>query len=302
MKTQTWLVAAAVCATTIAPSAFAGDKIKNETLVVNLTSPISTKTSKAGDTFTAVVLSPAQYQNAVVEGHIRKLEPAQNGTSPKARLLFGFETITLADNTTLKIQADLQEVTNSKGVAKVDEEGQVVAKGNGAKRAMFGMGGAGLGALAGGMLGGTAGSLIGAAAGGALGYVVSLDMTASSQNIEFFPGTHFTLQVNSQGQAKDVDAGAVRKLEADNEAANAATAQSASAPAPAATPSAQPASEPAPAAAPSLQPAAAPAAADAPAAQPAPATAPTDASAAQPAPATAPAAAPAAAPASPQRP
>jgi hypothetical protein len=263
MKSNKWMLSALIGATLIVPSAFAGDKIKNQTLVVNLTSPISTKTSKAGDTFTAIVLSPTEYQNAVVEGHIRKVEPAQDGTSPKAHLLFGFETITLADNTTLKIQADLQEVVNSKGVAKVDEEGQVVAKGNGAKRAMFGLGGAGLGALAGGMLGGTAGSLIGAAAGGALGYVVSLDMTASSQNIEFVPGTHFTLQVNSQGVAKDVDAGAVRKLEADNEAASAAAAQSAPAPA---------------------QPTVAPASADAPSTPAAtPAPAPTQAPAATPA-------------------
>lgn len=234
MKSNRWLMAVTMCVTMIAPRAFAGDKIRNETLVVNLTSPISTKTSKAGDTFTAVVLSPAKYQNAVVEGHIRKVEAAQSGTAPKARVYFGFETITLPDNTTLKIQAQLQDVVNSRGVAKVDEEGQVVSKGNGAKRAMFGMGGAGLGAFAGGMLGGTAGSLIGGAAGGALGYVVSLDMTASSQNIEFYPGTHFTLEVNSRGVAKDVDADAVRKLDAANEAANAAPAQTAPAPAPAA--------------------------------------------------------------------
>ena len=41
----------------VAHPAFAGEKsIKNQNFVVNLTSPISTKDSKAGDIFTAQVL------------------------------------------------------------------------------------------------------------------------------------------------------------------------------------------------------------------------------------------------------
>jgi hypothetical protein len=130
-------------------------------------------------------------------------------------------------------------------VAKVDEEGQVIGQGNAGKRAMMGLGGAGLGSLAGGMLGGGLGSLIGGAVGGAAGYIVALDMTASSHNIEFFPGTHFTVEVTSKGVEKNVDASAVHQLEATNEAAmaahsdTAASAPTSANPAPASSPTPQ---------------------------------------------------------------
>src|SRR5260370_26912387 len=170
-------------------AAHAGDKsIKNEKFVLKLTAPISTATSKAGDQFTAIVLEPVEYRDAIVEGHVRKVERAQNFESPKSHITFGFETLTIADKT-YKIQADLKEVTNSHGVAKVDEEGQTIAQGNGGKRAMAGLGGAGIGSLAGGMLGGGLGSLAGGRMGGALGYVIALDVTAYWKNIELYPGS-----------------------------------------------------------------------------------------------------------------
>ncbi len=250
MKTSRiyWLATMCLLAVT-ARAAVAGDKVgRDKTFVVNLTSPISTKSSKPGDTFTAVVMQPAEFQGGVVEGHIRKVEPAQNMEAPKSRITFAFETLTLSDNTTYKIQADLKDVVNSKGVAKVDEEGQVIGRGNVAKRALFGAGGAGLGSFAGGMLGGGIGSLAGGLAGGALGYAVSLDVTASSHNIEFFPGTHFTLAVTSKGTDKDVNADDVRKLEAANEAATAAHTASAEAAQQQTSPSVDPAPQPSPAA------------------------------------------------------
>lgn len=219
MRTANWIIGAAVAcaATQLSQPAMAGEKsIKNQTFVVSLTAPISTRASKPGDTFTAVVDEPSEYQGAIVEGHVRKVGPAKNMEAPKASINFAFETLTVGD-VTYKIQADLKEVVNSKGVAKVDEEGQVLATGNGGKRAAGLFGGAGLGAFAGGMLGGTTGSLIGGAIGGAAGYFITLEMTASSHNIEFFPGTHFTLQVNSKGIDKGVDANAVRQLETTNE-------------------------------------------------------------------------------------
>jgi hypothetical protein len=231
MSAKSMYMLATICLLVLtARAALAGDKVgKNKTLVVNLTSPISTKDSKPGDTFTAVVLEPEEFQGSVVEGHVRKVDPAQNMEAPKAHISFAFETLTLADNTTYKIQADLKDVMNSQGKPKVDEEGQVIGQGNGAKRALFGAGGAGLGSLAGGMLGGGLGSLAGGFAGGFAGYAISLDVTASSHNIEFYPGTHFTLEVTSKGVDKDVNADDVHKLEASNEAATAAHAASAAA-------------------------------------------------------------------------
>ena len=218
MKGKQLLLVAMTCVALLTTGpAFGEKKMKQSTLVVNLTSPISTKDSKPGDTFTAVVLQPAEHAGSVVEGHIRKVEPAKNMEAPKSRILFGFETLTEGDKT-YKIEAQLEEVVNSKGTAKVDEEGQVIAKGNAGKRALAGFGGGGLGSLAGGFLGGSIGSMAGGLAGGALGYVIALDLTASSHNIEFYPGSHFTIDVTSKGEDKNADPSAIKKLEAENEA------------------------------------------------------------------------------------
>jgi hypothetical protein len=235
-----WVVLLCAVATAARPASV-GDKLNKDdkTLVVNLTSPISTKDSKAGDTFTAQVLEPADLQGAVVEGAIKKVEPAQNMEAPKSHIIFGFQTLTLSDNTTFDIKADLKEIVNSKGVAKVDEEGQVISTGNGLKRGLFGAGGAGLGSLAGGMIGGGVGSMVGGmAAGGAAGYLISLDFTASSHNIEFYPGTHFTLQLSESRMDKKADGAAIHQQEATNEAA---MASQAAAPAPATIQAATPA-------------------------------------------------------------
>jgi hypothetical protein len=242
MNKAKWMLGAAllcVALESVQPAAAGEHGFKNQQFVVNLTAPISTKDSKPGDTFTAVVLEPAEFQGAIVEGHVRSVEPAKNMEAPKSKINFAFETMTVGD-VTYKIQADLKEVANSKGVAKVDEEGQAIGTGNGGKRAAAGFGGAGLGALAGGMLGGGMGSLIGGAIGGAAGYMVALEMTSSSHNIEFYPGTHFTLQVTSKGVDKGMDAAAVRNQEAANEAAAAQKASAPAAQSAASTPAAAP--------------------------------------------------------------
>jgi len=198
----------------VSPSAHAyGKPFKNGPMTIVLDSTISTNLNKAGDAFTARVTLPVELAGAIVEGHIRKVEPAQNGTAPKSHITFGFETITIGD-VTYKIQANVKEVSNATGVKKVDEEGDVLAQGNGFKKAMFGAGGGGIGALAGGMLGGGAGALIGGAAGGALGYVISLDYTTSGKNIDFFPGSTFVIDVTEKGVNKDVNAEDVRKTDA----------------------------------------------------------------------------------------
>lgn len=185
-------------------------KPKNGTYVVSLLAPIGTRMSKEGDTFTAKVIQPAELQDAIIEGKVTKVEPAKKGLAPKSTMLFGFSTITMADNKTYKIHANLKQVTNSKGVGKVDDEGQVIGYGNGLKKALGASGGAGVGALAGGLLGGWSGALIGGAVGGAGGYFITLEVTTNGENVDLYAGTHFTLELENKGQAKDVDAAAVR--------------------------------------------------------------------------------------------
>ena len=198
-----------------------GFNVKNAQFVVKLTAPISTATSKAGDQFTALVVLPTDYQGAIFEGTIKKVEPARDRRRPHSNIDFRFETLTIGDMT-YAVQADITDFANSKGVAKVNEKacwwpGPTRAPRR--KAACL----ARWPAWPPAMPWRATGMLIGGAAGGALGYGLAAEFGSSSVNMEFYPGSQFTLQVSSQGVANGVDSAKVHELEAANEAAMAPT-------------------------------------------------------------------------------
>ena len=176
--------------------------LQHVSFVAKLLSPISTKTSNQGDMFTAIVEDPSQYQGAVLEGKITKLKKPKKGTGKgKAEIAFEFDTITF-NSKSAPVTVDLKEVQNSQGVKAVDEEGRVIGKTSNKKRALTALAGgalgAGIGALAGGAQGAVKGGAIGLAAGLALG----LTMTTAGSDLEFLPGSHFTLDVSDRGRGK----------------------------------------------------------------------------------------------------
>ncbi len=176
--------------------------LQHVSFVAKLLSPISTKTSSEGDMFTAIVEEPSQYQGAILEGKITKLKKPKKGTGKgKAEIAFEFDTITF-NSKSAPVTVDLKEVQNSQGVKAVDEEGHVIGKTSNKKRALAALAGgalgAGIGALAGGAQGAAKGGAIGLAAGLALG----LTMTTAGSDLEFLPGSHFTLDVSDRGRGK----------------------------------------------------------------------------------------------------
>ncbi len=176
--------------------------LKNTPFVVKLLSPISTKTSSQGDRFTAIVEEPSEHQGAVFEGKITKLAKPKKGVGKgKAEIAFEFDSMT-ANGTTVPIAADLKDVTNSQGVKSVDEEGQVIGKTSNKKRVGAAVAGAGLGALVGALAGGANGAAVGSVAGLGLGLAVGLTMTTSGAELEFLPGSHFTLSVSDRNQRR----------------------------------------------------------------------------------------------------
>jgi hypothetical protein len=178
--------------------ASAGLNLNKERIVVKLLSPISTKTSKAGDMFTAQVEEPANYAGAIMEGKILKVVAPKRGVGKeKSSLLFEWDTITVNQNTAA-VLADLKEVSNSKGVKSVDEEGRAVGATSNKKRIAAAIGGTVLGGVLGGLAGGAKGAAAGSAAGLAAGLAIGLTMTSTSGNIEFLPGSHFTLEVSDR--------------------------------------------------------------------------------------------------------
>jgi hypothetical protein len=174
--------------------------LQHVTFVAKLLSPISTKTSSQGDVFTALVEEPSQYQGAVLEGKITKLKKPKKGVGKgKAEIAFQFDTITF-NSKSAPVTVDLKEVANSKGVKSVDEEGQVIGKTSNKKRVGAAIAGAGLGALVGAMAGGAKGAAAGSAVGLGVGLAVGLTMTTTGSELEFLPGSRFTVDVSDRAR------------------------------------------------------------------------------------------------------
>jgi hypothetical protein len=168
------------------PAAVSGsDQVEANTEIhAALDTPLSTKTSKPGDRFTATVSDPVRGSNgtvvipagARVEGEVAEAEqgkavPALRG---KGKLSLRFRDIVLPNGQTLPLTATLVSVnsTNGKNTKKADEEGQVQSGTQGKDVAKDVGIGAGVGTVAGLIFGSPLkGLAIGALAGG--GYVLA---------------------------------------------------------------------------------------------------------------------------------
>ena len=110
----------------------------------------------------------------------------------KSELLFAFNTLTPKAGKAIPIVADLKGMSNSKGVADVDEEGRVI--GNPSTRkdvkrtALFDAAGA--------VIGGIAGGGSGAAKGAAIGLTIAF--STSGPDIQIAEGSTFELTVNTR--------------------------------------------------------------------------------------------------------
>jgi hypothetical protein len=146
---------------------------RDEILLVELLSSLSTDATQQGDRFQARVLEPGALQGAVVNGRVTRVKrPGKvKGT---AELQLAFESIQMSanDNRTLGFSADVVEVVdmgNRDGGGTVDSEGGV--KGRDSTKDDISKVGAstGIGAIIGAIAGGGKGAAIGAAIGGSIG-------------------------------------------------------------------------------------------------------------------------------------
>ncbi|HQR31726.1 MAG TPA: hypothetical protein PLK30_03245 [Blastocatellia bacterium] len=135
---------------------------------IRLETAIDTKESKDGDRFSAVVLTPSQYADATVEGHVAKIEKSGKLTG-KTELSLAFDRIKLRSGESLAFDAQVIEVIGEKSAKKVDEEGNIESGSKGKTTAIRSGGGAAAGAVIGAIAGGGKGAAIGAAIGGAAG-------------------------------------------------------------------------------------------------------------------------------------
>lgn len=137
-------------------------------LRIRLSTPISTKTGRVGDTFKATVVSPSSYETFTVDGHIATLNKSGR-VSGKTEVGLAFDTLTSNDGRQTRIDADLIKVYESENVKKVDEEGRVESGSRTKDSEVRGGIGAAAGAIIGGIIGGGKGAVIGLLLGGAAG-------------------------------------------------------------------------------------------------------------------------------------
>jgi len=135
---------------------------------IRLENEIDTKESKDGDRFTAVVLTPSQYADATIEGHVSRIE--QSGKlKGKTELSLAFDRIRLRNGENIVFDAQVVEVIGEKSAKNVDEEGNIESGSKGKTTAIRTGGGAAIGAAVGAIAGGGKGAAIGAIVGGAAG-------------------------------------------------------------------------------------------------------------------------------------
>src|SRR5262249_48169194 len=137
-------------------------------LRLKLNSAIDTRTTRRGDRFTAVVVSPSDYEGATIEGHIASVQRSGR-VSGKTELSLAFDNMVFQDGTRRPIDATLQRIIKTEAVKKVDEEGNIESQSRTTESEKRGAIGAAAGAIIGGIAGGGKGALIGILLGGAAG-------------------------------------------------------------------------------------------------------------------------------------
>lgn len=164
---------------------------EGDQLRIRLTSPLSTKTNREGDQFTARVVSPSAYVNATLVGHIARINHSGKATG-KTEMLLAFDEITMPDGESAPFDAQVEKVYDGATVKTVDEEGNVQTGSRTKDTATRGAGGAALGAIIGGIAGGGKGAAIGAVLGGAAG--AGSVYVQSGKEIIFDPGTEMMIR------------------------------------------------------------------------------------------------------------
>jgi type IV secretion system protein VirB10 len=139
-------------------------------LIIEIQQELSTERNRAGDTFTARIVSPYEIEGATIEGRIERItKPGR--IKRRAEMLLSFDRIVLSEDRWSNFSAIVTEVVPVKGdnVKTVDGEGTAIGK-RSVKDDAIKIGastgaGLGIGALTGGPVGAAVGASVGAAFG-----------------------------------------------------------------------------------------------------------------------------------------
>jgi len=167
---------------------------------IRLNTEISTKTNREGDKFTAVVLDPSDYAEAIIEGHIAALNKSGKATG-KTEMSLAFDTIQLRDGRASRFAGQVEKVYQSETVKTVDEEGNVETGSRTKDTAVRGIGGGALGAIIGGIAGGGKGAAIGAIIGAGVG--AGSVFVQDGKDLILEPGTEILIRSAAPARTRD---------------------------------------------------------------------------------------------------
>jgi hypothetical protein len=164
-------------------------------LVTVLQTNLNTNATREGDRFALSVRSPAQYDGAMIEGHVSNLSRGGR-VSGRSELTLNFDTIRLRDGRTYNFAGMTEGVRTPGGeVVRVDTEGAAESGSRTnatiARTAIGTAIGALIGAIAGGGEGAAIGAAVGAGAGAGSVYV------QGSQDLALPVGTEVTLRASA---------------------------------------------------------------------------------------------------------
>ncbi|MFN2416687.1 MAG: YMGG-like glycine zipper-containing protein, partial [Pyrinomonadaceae bacterium] len=166
-----------------------------QVLTARLETNLSTRTVQTGERFTMTVTSPAQYQGAVIEGHVASSSRSGRITG-RSDMSLNFDTIRY-NGRTYQFAGFIETVRGMNGeTVQVDNEGSVRddnSRGTQtAQRAAIGTAvGAIIGAIAGGGKGAAIGAVIGAGAGAGSIYV------QGREDLELLSGSELTIRASA---------------------------------------------------------------------------------------------------------
>ncbi len=163
-------------------------------LTARLETDLRTNTANVNDRFTMTVTSPAQFQGAVIEGHVASINRSGRVTG-RADMSLNFDTISYQGRT-YQFAGYIDSVRAQNGeTVQVDNEGTVRDDNRGtqtAQRAAIGTAvGAIIGAIAGGGKGAAIGAILGAGAGAGSVYVQGRD------DLELLSGSELTIRASA---------------------------------------------------------------------------------------------------------
>jgi hypothetical protein len=168
-------------------------------LRLRLETRLTTKTDREGDRFTARVIEPRNYEGAIIQGHIAKIDRSGRMTG-RTEMAFDFDYITLRDGRNGPFHAQIEKVFATESVKSVDEEGNVESASKTKETEIRTIGGAVLGAIIGGIAGGGKGAAIGAAIGAGAG--AGSVYVQGDKDLILDPGTQMMVRVTTPSRER----------------------------------------------------------------------------------------------------